>query len=105
MGVNVYEGIMQGLEEAIAYNEGKIAARSNTMHIEPIQKFEASEVKEIRTALGMTQYLFAKFMGVSQKTVEAWEAGRNRPNGSASRILALVKSDPQLPQKYNIITQ
>lgn len=103
--MDVYESIMQGLQEAIDYNEGKIAARSNTMSIEPIQKFEASEVKEIRTTLGMTQYLFAKFMGVSPKTVEAWESGRNSPNGSASRILALVKSDPQLPQKYHIITQ
>lgn len=103
--MNVYEGIMQGLQEAVDYNEGKIKARSNVISIEPIQKFDAVEIKEIRTQLGMTQCLFAGFMGVSTKTVEAWEAGINVPSGPASRILAMVKNDPQLPEKYHIINR
>lgn len=101
--MNVYEGIMQGLQEAVDYNEGKIKARSNTMSIYPIPKFEAKEIKTIRSELGMTQYLFAGFMGVSPKTVEAWEAGRNVPNGPACRILAMLKADPDLPEKYHIV--
>lgn len=103
--MNVYEGIMQGLQEAVDYNEGKIKARSNVISIEPVQKFNAMEIKEIRNQLGMTQYLFAGFMGVSPKTVEAWEAGTNIPNGPASRILAMVKDDPQLPEKYHIVAR
>ena len=53
----------------------------------------------------MTQVLFAGFMGVSPKTVEAWEAGRNMPDGPARRILAMLKVDPALPQKLNIIAK
>lgn len=103
--MKVYEGIMQGLEEAIAYNEGKVKARTNTMSILPIPDFEAAEIKNIRNELGMTQVLFAGFMGVSTKTVEAWEAGRNMPDGPARRILSMLKSDPALPQRYNIIVK
>lgn len=103
--MNVYDGIMQGLGEAIAYNEGKIKARTNTISISPVPEFKAAEIKNIRNELGMTQVLFAGFMGVSTKTVEAWEAGRNMPDGPARRILSMLQTDPALPQKFNIISQ
>ena len=103
--MKVYDGIMQGLEEAIKYNKGQIRARTKTMSIEPVPDFEAAEIKNIRNELGMTQVLFAGFMGVSTKTVEAWEAGRNMPNGPARRILAMLKTDPALPQKLNIVAE
>ena len=103
--MNVYEGIMQGLQEAVDYNEGRIKARSNVISVEPVQEFNADEIKNIRSELGMTQCLFAGFMGVSPKTVEAWESGRNIPNGPASRILSMLRIDPNLPQRYNIVTK
>lgn len=103
--MKVYDGIMQGLNEAVAYNEGKIKARTKTMSIEPVPDFEATEIKNIRNELGMTQVLFAGFMGVSTKTVEAWEAGRNMPDGPARRILAMLRTDPSLPQKMNIVAK
>lgn len=103
--MTVYEGVMQGLNEAIAYNEGKIKAKTKTISIEPVPAFEATEIKGIRNELGMTQVLFAGFMGVSTKTVEAWESGRNMPDGPARRILAMLKTDPMLPQKMNIVTK
>ncbi len=103
--MKVYDGIIQGLEEAVAYNEGKIKARTNTMSISPVPDFEAKEIKNIRNELGMTQVLFAGFMGVSAKTVEAWESGRNIPDGPARRILSMLKTDPGLPQRFNIIAK
>lgn len=103
--MKVYDGIMQGLNEAVAYNQGKIKARTKTISVEPVPEFEATEIKNIRNELGMTQVLFAGFMGVSTKTVEAWEAGRNMPDGPARRILSMVKTDPSLPQKMNIIAK
>ena len=103
--MKVYDGIMKGLQEAIDYNEGKIKARTKTISIEPVPDFAAPEIKNIRNKLGMTQVLFAGLMGVSTKTVEAWEAGRNMPDGPARRILAMLKVDPQLPQKLNIVVE
>ena len=46
----------------------------------------------------------AKYMGVSVKTVEAWEAGRNHPEGAACRLLSMTRSDPAFPQKSGIVT-
>ena len=103
--MNIYNGIIQGLEEAVAYNEGRGKARTNTISISTVPDFEAKEIKSIRTELGMTQVLFAGLMGVSPKTVEAWEAGRNMPDGPARRILSMLKTDPGLPQRFNIIAK
>ena len=39
----------------------------------------------------MTQKIFADYMGVSPKTVEAWESGINHPVGPACRLLSLLE--------------
>lgn len=70
----------------------------------PLRDYEAREIKEIRNSLGMTQTVFALFMGVSKKTVEAWESGRNMPDGPARRLLAMVQADPEIPARYGIVT-
>ena len=100
---SVCESIKKGLDEAIAYEKGGGKARTMKLTVEPVRHFRADEVKKIRNDLGMTQSLFAGFIGVSQKTVEAWESGKNVPNGPASRILSMVQADPQLPERYNIV--
>ena len=43
-------------------------------------------------------------MGVSIKTVEAWEAGRNHPDGAACRLLYLTQKDPSFPVNSGIVT-
>lgn len=100
----IYDGIMKGLQEAIEYNEGKITANRTKLTIKPLRDFNAAEIKQIRRILGMTQVSFAGFMGVSHKTVEAWEAGRNMPDGPARRILDMVERDPEIPEKFSIVT-
>lgn len=70
----------------------------------PVREYEASEIKEIRNGLGMTQAVFALFMGVSKKTVEAWESGRNMPDGPARRLLAMAQADPKITEKCRSVT-
>lgn len=95
--MTIFDEIKTGLQQAIEYEKGSIKARSTTLSITPVEEFSAADIKNIRKATGLTLALFASFMGVSQKTVEAWESGRNQPNGAACRLLALTKSDPQFP--------
>ncbi len=99
----VFDEIKMGLNEAIEYEKGNLKANTRTLSITPIEEFTANEIKDIRKNAGMTQMLFAKFLGVSLKTVEAWEAGRNHPNGTACRLLALTKRDPQFPKSSGIV--
>ena len=101
--MSLFEEIKAGLHEAIEYEKGNLKARTRTLTITPIETFTASEIKEIRKSTGLPQSIFAQYLGVSQKTVEAWEAGRNQPNGAASRLLAITKNDPTFPRKSGII--
>ena len=101
--MSVFDEIKMGLNEAIEYEKGNLKANTRTLSITPIEEFTANEIKDIRKNAGMTQILFAKFLGVSLKTVEAWEAGRNHPNGTAYRILSLTKRDPQFPKSSGIV--
>lgn len=101
--MSVYDSINKGLKEAIKHEKGEIKARKNKINIVPVSDFSSIEIKNIRNQLGMTQVVFASFFGVSPKTVEAWEAGRNMPDGPARRILSMLKQDPNIPEKYNIV--
>lgn len=94
---SVYESIMTGLNEAIddaQSSEPKLKRRIVT--IIPVKEYNAAEVKKIRKATGLSQKLFASYMGVSDKTVEAWEAGTNHPSGAASRLLNMMEMDADL---------
>jgi len=99
----VSESIMRGLQEALEDAQGKRVLKKRTYNILPVRDYDATEVKEIRNSLDMSQSFFAMFMGVSKKTVEAWESGRNMPDGPARRILSMVQIDPGLPERYNIV--
>ena len=96
--MSAFDKIKLGLEEAIAYEKG-----TTRLTIVPVETYQADEIKRIRNSTGLTQRSFAEYMGVSPKTVEAWEAGRNHPEGAACRLLALTKADPQFPQKAGIV--
>ncbi len=91
----MFNDIAQGLKEAIAYEEGRLPAQTVRLsrEIPAPPEWSAQEIKALRLNLPMSQRSFAAFMGVSVKTVEAWESGRNRPNGSAARLMELVAKD------------
>ena len=99
----ISESILKGLQEALEDAEGKRVLPMRTYTVVPVRSYNADEVKEIRNSLGMSQLFFAIFMGVSKKTVEAWESGRIMPGGPARRILSMVQIDPDLPERYKII--
>ena len=100
----VYESIMAGLNEALedAQSE-KSTLKRNTVIVEPVKVFEADEVKKIRNSTGMSQKIFASYIGVSDKTVEAWEAGTNHPSGAASRLLSMIEKDNGIIVKFPFV--
>lgn len=101
--MNAFEKIKTGLGEAIAYGQGTLNAKTTKLSVAPIGRFEPHEIRQIRVNTGLTQAVFAKYMGVSVKTVEAWESGRNHPEGAACRLLSLTKKDPAFPKKSGIM--
>lgn len=98
---NLFESIKTGLEEALEYERGNTAnVRVRRVKIEPIHKFNSQEIRDIRKDANLSQSAFANFMGVSKKTVEAWEAGTNIPQGSSQRLLEIVRRDLSILNQY-----
>ncbi len=89
---SLFDDLKQGLEEAIEYERGNGTANESTFTIMPVKEYTNIEIREIRMKAGMTQRVFAYYMGVSQKTVEAWECGRTHPTGPAFRLIQLLSS-------------
>ena len=89
-----YDMITDSLQELISDYETtggeNLAHDTLCITLTPAKKFTAEDVKNIRVRNHLTQSLLAKFLCVSKKTVEAWESGRNQPNGPSRRLLELL---------------
>ncbi len=105
MSKRMVGGLMEGLNQALEYAEGKNSnVRITHMEVKPVPKIPACEIRVIRMNCNYTQELFAQALGVSKKAVEAWECGRNRPTGAAIRMLRLAKEDPAFFEKAGIVS-
>ena len=101
----LFNSIKQGLEEAIQYEKTKDKrfGKSVVVQFSPVPHYKSNEVKKIRQKLDLTQKSFAFLMGVSVKTVEAWESGTNEPNGTARRMLSLFNREKELVKKFELV--
>jgi len=91
-----FDILSAALDEAIVdAKSGNKILKSETVsiEIEPLVDYSADTIKDIRRRTGLTQSLFAKWLGVSTRTVEAWESGRNKPSGPSSRLLSLLQKN------------
>lgn len=93
----LFEDLMTSLHQAIDYERGAGPARVTFYTFDPVKQYSHAEIRDIRMRHGMSQRVFANYMGVSKKTVEAWECGRNNPTGPACRLLEL------LDQNYDMV--
>ena len=92
---NLFDDLMQGLEEVRAHDQGKITLRSvrlptKTLTISP------DEIVKLREQLGLSQSVFAAFLHTNKRTYQKWEQGISRPNEQAVTLLKLVNSEPQI---------
>lgn len=99
-----FESIKQGMIEAIEYERGNLPnVKVRKVTIAPLHTYNSNDIKKLRMQQNMTQKIFAEALGVSVKTIEAWEAGTNSPSGAASRMLDLLRQDNSLFEKYSIV--
>ena len=98
MEQNHCESLMAGLEDAVAYINGdKSHGREVVREIpDMVPVYKATDVVRVRKALNLSQRRLALALGVSPRTVEAWEAGKNEPSGAARHLLYLFELDHSL---------
>lgn len=88
-----FDSIEKGLREALAHARGEPGATVYEVAVgEP-------DVRAIRIRLGLSQAMFARFIGVKKATLVNWEQRRRRPEGPARVLLALIEKDPTIVQR------
>jgi putative transcriptional regulator len=86
-----FEELKESLEEALAYEQGKITLRSEKIIVpKPPAAYKAKDIKRIRKKGNYSQSIFAALLNVSPRTVQSWESGVREPNHSALRLLEIV---------------
>jgi putative transcriptional regulator len=93
---NLGQELVEALKEANSYHDGQITLRTQTIELpdEP-KEFDNKQIKKIRENLNLSQPVFARFLGVTDKAVKAWEQGGSHPNGCALRLLEIAKNHPK----------
>jgi len=90
-----FTGLEEGLNEALAYEKGKASAETFARK----KSLPNVDVGKVRTSLSMTQKTFAALLGVSCRTVEAWECGKSNPTPTAKKLIYLIDNDHSLVEK------
>jgi len=91
-----FDELVESMREGGAILKGaQKAARTGT--VEGDKRIETKEdVQTLRHEFGVSQSVFAKFMGVSINTLQNWEQGRRQPTGAARVLLTIAYRQPAL---------
>ena len=87
--------LLGSAHEALAHAQGKRSLRTTTLPLPP-KPLNARAVKRVRASLHASQAVFARYLNVSTKLVQAWEANRRTPDGPALLLLHIAARQPQL---------
>jgi putative transcriptional regulator len=91
------EEFTEALEHGDKITE-RFACRRIALDLKP-QPYDPEKVKMVRGLLRASQAVLALFLGVSPKTVQAWENGVNAPNKMACRFMDEILKNPKFYRK------
>ena len=95
MDEKIFAQLLESANEALEHAKGKRELRTTELPPAP-KPVDGGGIKRLRTRLKMSQAVFARYLNVSTKLVQAWEAGRRRPEGPALLLVRLVERNPAL---------
>jgi putative transcriptional regulator len=92
--VNIYDEMRESLRDVLAFERGRaVDLRVTEMPARP-RAMKPAEIRQVRESLNASQAVFASFLCVSTKAVQAWEQGVRRPQSTALRLLDIAKKNP-----------
>jgi putative transcriptional regulator len=102
--MSIATSIIQGLSEALDYEKGnKAKAINRQIEIAELPHIHGVRIKKIRASKRLSPIAFAKIMGVTVKTIEAWEADKSIPSGPAQRLLGMIEQDDEVLERSKIL--
>jgi len=76
----------------------RLTCRQIRLDLKP-SEYPPALVEKTRKLLGLSQPLFARCLGISAKTVRAWEQGVNTPHPMACRFMDEIRRNPDYWQQ------
>ncbi len=95
MKSEMFAEVLGSAHEALEHAQGKRSLRTTTLTAPP-KPLNGRAVKRVRASLHASQAVFAHFLNVSTKLVQAWEANRRTPDGPALVLLYIAASQPDV---------
>jgi putative transcriptional regulator len=91
MKPNQFTELLNSIREGGAILRNEIpASRRTTIAANP------NRVRLIRERTKLSQADFARFIGISIKTLQNWEQDRRKPSGPAETLLRIIANQPKL---------
>ena len=87
--------LLASANEALEHAQGKRSLRTTTLPLPP-KSLNGRAVKRVRASLHASQAVFARYLNVSTKLVQAWEANRRTPEGPALVLLHIAARQPDV---------
>jgi putative transcriptional regulator len=87
--------LLASTNEALEHAQGKRNLRTTALPLPP-KSLNGRAVKRVRASLHASQAVFARYLNVSTKLVQAWEANRRTPDGPALVLLHIAARQPHL---------
>lgn len=81
----------------------KVRMRAEVREID-VPVYSPTRIVALRKRAGLSQRAMALMLGVSPRTVEAWESGKNQPSGTSVKLLFLIEQDPELVSKLILLS-
>src|SRR5881296_2446917 len=95
MDQKVFAELLDSANEALEHAKGKRELRTTELPPPPTP-VDGGAIRRLRTRLKMSQAVFARYLNVSTKLVQAWESDRRTPDGPALVLLHIAARQPHL---------
>lgn len=89
MAKEAFESLQAGLEEALAYAQGR--KKGSRTHVVEVPHVDVAAARE---KLGLSQDKFASLFRISASTLRKWEQGTRHPTGPALVLLNVIDREP-----------
>jgi putative transcriptional regulator len=91
-----FDELLEAVNEAAAYHRGAKLDLRTTVLPDPPLPVTQTAVKRLRNSIRVSQAVFARYLNVSTKLVQAWEGGHRRVDGPALTLLQIATHHPEI---------
>ena len=96
MKKELFTELQEAVRDAAAYQRGERKDLKVSRFMSTPKPLKPVEIRRIRRQLGISQPVFARYLGTSVACVRSWEQGSRRPQNTALRLLRLARKNPAI---------